>query len=65
MGYRNNNSFKNLLENIDTTKRNYILCFERKAINKLGEENIKSLPNSVKIYPIEGIRILTADEKIT
>lgn len=56
-------ALKNLLENIDTTKRNYILCFERKAINKLGEENIKSLPNSVKIYPIEGIRILTADEK--
>lgn len=56
-------ALKNLLKNIDTTKRNYILCFERKAINKLGEENLRSLPSSVKIYPIEGIRILTADEK--
>ncbi|MDW8552858.1 CDP-glycerol glycerophosphotransferase family protein [Staphylococcus nepalensis] len=56
-------ALKNLLKNIDTSKRNYILCFERKAINKLGEENIRSLPSSVKIYPIEGIRILTADEK--
>ena len=31
-------ALKNLLENIDTTKRNYILCFERKAINKLGKK---------------------------
>lgn len=56
-------ALKNLLKNIDTSKRNYILCFERKAINKNGEENILSLPSDVKIYPIEGIRILTPEEK--
>lgn len=56
-------ALKNLLKNIDINKRNYILCFERKAINKIGEENIKSLPKGVKIYPIEGIRILTPEEK--
>lgn len=56
-------ALKNLLKNIDTSKRNYILCFERKAINKTGEENLLLLPSNVKIYPIEGIRILTSEEK--
>src|SRR5699024_8508348 len=45
-------ALKNLLKNIDTSKRNYILCFERKAISKAGEENILLLPPNVKIYPI-------------
>lgn len=56
-------ALKNLLKNIDTTKRNYILCFERKAISKESQENLLSLPSDVKIYPIEGIRILTPTEK--
>ncbi|MBU6114113.1 CDP-glycerol glycerophosphotransferase family protein [Mammaliicoccus lentus] len=56
-------ALKNLLKNIDTSKRNYILCFERKAISKAGEENILLLPPNVKIYPIEGIRILRSAEK--
>lgn len=56
-------ALKNLLKNIDTTKRNYILCFERKAISKEGQENLLLLPPEVKLYPIEGIRILTPIEK--
>ncbi|SNV58359.1 CDP-glycerol glycerophosphotransferase family protein [Staphylococcus simiae] len=56
-------ALKNLLKNIDTDKRNYIVCFEKKAINKSGEENLRMLPDNVKLYPIEGVRILTPSEK--
>lgn len=56
-------ALKNLLKNIDTTEKNYIVCFERKAIKASGEENLKLLPENVKLYPVEGIRILTSEEK--
>lgn len=56
-------ALKNLLKNIDVEEKNYIMCFERKAISELGADNIKSLPANVKIYPIEGIRILNTAEK--
>lgn len=56
-------ALKNLLKKIDLENNNYILCFEKKVINARGEEILKRLPNNVKFYPIEGIRILDSKEK--
>lgn len=56
-------ALKNLLQNVNLENRNYIILFEKNALNSNSVENLKLLPSNVKIYPIEGIRILSSDEK--
>ncbi|EIT1258972.1 CDP-glycerol glycerophosphotransferase family protein [Staphylococcus pseudintermedius] len=44
----------NTLENIDTTKRNYICFFEKHQMKPEYFERLKNLPENVHFYPIDG-----------
>ncbi|ARJ50704.1 CDP-glycerol glycerophosphotransferase family protein [Staphylococcus lutrae] len=44
----------NTLENIDTTKRNYICFFEKHQTKPEYFERLKNLPENVHFYPIDG-----------
>ena len=44
----------NIFDNIDITKRNYIVLFEKGSLKKEHEFRVKNLPESVQFYPIVG-----------
>lgn len=53
----------NLLENVDTDKRNYVITFRSKSLEK-NPERVSMLPDSVMIQPIPSIDVKSLGERL-